>query len=173
MDVTPTLETQRLVLRGWHERDFAPVAQFYADDAQSVFVGGPRSRRETSLWLMARVGQWAWRGYGAFAIEERDSGAFVGWCGVNHYVDMADPSVQYALMPDHRGKGYMTEAGRRALDFTFAASGRDRLATTIHAANKASQHTARQIGGVPDGTTAVEDGHRVDVWHFSPLGGGP
>ena len=166
-----TLETDRLVLRGWRESDFAPLAAFYADDPESVFVGGPRRGGDVVMWFMARLGQWALRGYGSFVITERASDAFAGWCGVNHYVGMREPSIQWALAAPYRGKGYMTEAGRAALDFVFRASGRGLLMTTIHPANTASQKTARRLNGAPDGTTVVDDDETVDVWWFSPVGG--
>ena len=168
LTAAPTFETERLTLRGWRERDFAPLARFYADDPDSVFVGGPRERQSTALWFLAREGQWVLRGYGAFVIEERASGAFAGWCGVNHYPDMAEPHVQYALVSAHRGKGYMTEAGRRVFEFLFAATGRGALLTTIHPKNTSSQAAARRLGAVPTGATEVDDGETVDVWRFAP-----
>lgn len=163
---TPTFETERLILRGWEQRDFAALVDFYANDPASIFVGGPRRGRDVAMWFMARMGQWALRGYGALAIEERASGAFAGWCGVNHYPDMNEPHVQYALVAAHRGKGYMTEAGRRVFAALFAVTGRDALLATIHPKNSASQATARRLGAAPTGETVLDDGHTVDVWRF-------
>ncbi len=167
----PTFETERLVLRGWAESDFAPLSAFYADDPDAVFVGGPRRGGDVVMWFMARLGQWALRGYGSFVITLRDNDAWLGWCGVNHYVDMSAPSIQWALAAPYRGNGYMTEAGRVALDFTFKASGRDTLMTTIHQKNPTSQATARRLGGVPTGATEVDDGETVDIWRFSRVWG--
>jgi RimJ/RimL family protein N-acetyltransferase len=169
--VVPTLETDRLILRGWAESDFAPLSAFYASDPGSVFVGGPRRGSNVVMWFMARFGQWAVRGYGTFVVAERRGTGFAGWCGVNHYVGMDEPSVQWALAAPYRGKGYMTEAGRAALDFVFEASGRDTLMTTIHPANTASQKTARRLGGGATGECEVDDGETVDMWRFSRLGG--
>jgi RimJ/RimL family protein N-acetyltransferase len=163
----PIIETERLILRGWAESDFAPLSAFYADDPQAAFVGGPRRGSDVVMWFMSRLGQWAMRGYGTFAIAERGSGTWLGWCGVNHYVDAEQPTVQWALLAPHRGKGYLTEAGRPALDFVFQASGRETLRTTIHPKNPTSQATARRLGGVPTGETEVDEGHVVDVWTFA------
>jgi RimJ/RimL family protein N-acetyltransferase len=170
--LVPTFETERLVLRGWHESDFAPLAAFYADDPDAVFVGGPRRGSDVVLWFMARFGQWAMRGYGSFVIMERSSGTWLGWCGVNHYVDMSEPIVQWALAAPYRGKGYMTEAGQPALDFLFKASTSGALLTTIHPANAASQRLARRLGGAPTGLREVDDGETVDFWRFVKSGSG-
>ncbi len=168
----PTIETERLILRGWTESDFAPLSAFYADDPDSVFVGGPRHGSDVVLWFMARFGQWALRGYGSFVIAERGGADFVGWCGVNHYVAAEVPTIQWALLAPYRGKGYLTEAGRVALDFVFQASGRETLRTTIHPKNPNSQATARRLGGALTGETRVVDGgHALDVWSFSQLRG--
>lgn len=167
----PTLETDRLVLRSWAESDFAPLSAFYADDPASVFVGGPRRGADVVMWFMARLGQWAMRGYGSFVIAEKSGADFIGWCGVNHYIGMPEPNIQWALTAPCRGKGYMTEAGRAALDFVFEASGRTSLMTTIHPTNIASQHTARRLNGAPTGEREVDDGETVDVWQFPRFGG--
>jgi RimJ/RimL family protein N-acetyltransferase len=168
--VVPTFETERLVLRGWAESDFAPLSAFYADDPASVFVGGPRRGSDVVMWFMARFGQWVMRGYGTFVIAERNGADFCGWCGVNHYVDMVEPEVQWALISAYRGKGYMTEAGRSALDFVFAASGRETLRTTIHPKNPTSQATAGRLNGAPTGEREVDEGETVDVWRFQRVG---
>ncbi len=168
--VVPTFETERLVLRGWAESDFAPLSAFYADDPASVFVGGPRRGSDVVMWFMARFGQWAMRGYGSFVIAQRTGANFVGWCGVNHYVDADEPTVQWALLAPYRGQGYLTEAGRPALDFVFQASGCESLRTTIHPKNPTSQATARRLNGTPTGKQVVDDGEVCDVWRFGRVG---
>jgi RimJ/RimL family protein N-acetyltransferase len=166
----PTIETKRLVLRGWSECDLEPLRAFYADDPASAFVGGPRQRNETVLWLMARLGQWYLRGYGSFVITERGRDEFLGWCGANHYFGSSEPTLQWALIARARGKGYMAEAGHPTLDFLFKVIGRQTLLTTIHPANVSSQATARRLGGAPTGSIVVDDGHDVEAWQFQRIG---
>ena len=120
-------------------------------------------------WLGSANG--ALRGYGSFVIAEKNGADFIGWCGVNHYVGMTEPGIQWALTAPHRGKGYMTEAGRTALDFAFQASNRNTLMTTIHPTNVTSQHTARRLNGAPTGEREVDVGETVDLWRFSRVGG--
>lgn len=162
----PTIETKRLVLRGWSECDLAPLSTFYANDPDAVFVGGPRQRDETNMWLMARLGQWSLRGYGSFVITERGHDEFLGWCGANHHLGDLEPTLQWALIAPARGKGYMAEAGRSTLEFLFQVTNRETLHTTIHPANATSQATARRLGGAPTGSTVIDDGHEVEVWQF-------
>jgi RimJ/RimL family protein N-acetyltransferase len=164
--IAPTLETKRLVLRGWWESDLAPLIAFYASDPASMFVGGPRRHDEVVMWLMARFGQWSLRGYGSFAMTEKGSDALIGWCGANHYIGGEELMLQWALLEPARGKGYMAEAGRAALDFLFQATGNSFLRTTIHPSNAASKSTARRLGGAPTGATRVEDGHELEIWTF-------
>jgi len=67
----PTLETERLILRAHREEDFRAEAEFYATDA-SRFVGGPQPEHRTWRMLAMMVGHWAFRGFGFWALEEKN-----------------------------------------------------------------------------------------------------
>ena len=80
----PTLETERLLLRGWRPDDFAPYAAMLADAETARFIT-PQARALTqaeawdaTLWL---VGHWQMLGHGMFVVEERVTGAFLGRVG--------------------------------------------------------------------------------------------
>lgn len=172
MTAIPTIETERLILRPWRHSDFAPVAAFYADDPSSRFVSGPRDPAHAEMWFLARFGDWALRGFGTLAFEEKASGRWIGWCGINQYVTWPEPGVQYALTASARGHGYMVEGARPTLDYMFRASGRDRFETTIHPTNAASKAVARKLGARPTERMEMDDGQLCEVWIFSPSRGG-
>ena len=80
----PTLETPRLILRGWRPGDFAPYAAMLADAETARFItaaGRALSEEEAwneTVWL---IGHWQLLGYGMFVVEERGTGAFLGRVG--------------------------------------------------------------------------------------------
>ncbi len=114
--VTPTIETERLRLRGWRNGDLAPLAAFYAFDPGSAWVGGPLDETEAWRRLMSFAGHWSLNGYGLFAIESKDSRAWIGWCGLWKPVDFPETELGWTLVEAARGKGYVAEAapGARA-----------------------------------------------------------
>ena len=43
------------------------------------------------------LGQWALRGYGVWACEKIDGGAFIGAVGIFHPLDWPEPEIIYSL----------------------------------------------------------------------------
>ena len=79
----PRLTTQRLVLRGFEERDFDAYAEMMANPEVARFLGDGRALPRGEAWrqLAYIVGHWQLRGFGLWAVEERESGALVGRIG--------------------------------------------------------------------------------------------
>ena len=57
-------------------------------------------------------------------------------------------AVCWALSPDHRGKGYASEAVKAAIDWTFNNKITDRLISLIHPCNVKSIAVAERVGEV-------------------------
>ena len=77
------LQTERLILRQWREEDFEPFADFYGDEEMARYVGGPCSREQAWRRMAAEIGHWTLRGYGYWAVEEKETREFVGGVGVS------------------------------------------------------------------------------------------
>lgn len=145
----PTLETPRLILRGWRSDDFEPYAAMLADDetARFITVQGrgltrPEAWNETA-WL---VGHWQLLGCGMFVVEERSTGAFLGRVGPLRAPGWPDFEIAWSLAPGARGRGYATEAARAAIDWSFAVFPLDRIVSVIDPRNIASQKVAERLG---------------------------
>jgi RimJ/RimL family protein N-acetyltransferase len=79
-----TRETPRLILREWELTDFEPYAAMVADPAVMKFLsltGTPMPRFGAWQTFSAIVGHWQLRGFGVFAVTERNTGALVGDVG--------------------------------------------------------------------------------------------
>jgi RimJ/RimL family protein N-acetyltransferase len=81
----PVLETERLKLRPWRGADIAPYTAMLADPGTARFItvdGNPVLDAMTG-WRHAVVmaGHWALHGAGMFAVEEKQTGKFVGRVG--------------------------------------------------------------------------------------------
>jgi RimJ/RimL family protein N-acetyltransferase len=94
------------------------------------------------------LGQWELRGTGQWALEENATGSFVGRAGLHHPAcdDWPGVEVGWVLHPDHWGRGYATEAARRAIDFAFHELDLDRVCSVILPENERSIAVARRLG---------------------------
>lgn len=102
---------------------------------------------------MARyVGLWAFLGYGFWAVEERDSGAFVGDVGFTEALRDLDPPISgipeagWVLVPAFHGRGYASEAIQAALDWADRVLGASRTVALIASENAASLRLGKRFG---------------------------
>lgn len=141
----PTFASDRLTLRMFRDEDFEGMARFYAHPV-SEFYGGPVGREEAWRKFAAYPGHWALRGFGPWALEERASGTFVGVCGLWYPDGWPEPEITWALLPEHHGKGFATEAGLRALRAAYEHFGWDTAISVIALDNPASAAVATRMG---------------------------
>jgi len=149
----PVLETERLRMCGHRLEDFADCAAMWADPVVTRHIGGkPFSEEEVWTRLLRYVGHWTLMGFGYWAIEERDTGNFVGELGFADYKRDIVPSIKgvpelgWALVSRVHGKGYATEAVRAAVAWGEAHFGPARTVCIIHPENLASIRVAEKCG---------------------------
>lgn len=145
----PQLETERLRLTAFGDRHFEAYASMLADASSTRFVGDGQPLDRMNAWrsMAMLLGHWALRGYGMWAVELRDSGQFIGRVGLHNPEGWPDIELGWMLMPQFRGHGYATEAGRAALDFAFSRGKVLRAISLIRIDNTASERVARRLGG--------------------------
>ena len=168
----PTLHTERLILRGWRASDIDRMVEFYADPV-SNFVGGPMTPEKVWQQVAGYVGGRDMRGYGIFALEERETGAFVGYCGPYYPPLWPEPEIAWGLMPHAHGKGYATEAATRALAHARDDLGWDTAISAVEITNIPSQRVAERLGAVRENERRVVGASGFDAIifrHPSPLG---
>lgn len=73
-----TIETDRLVLRRWTAEDFESYRDYYADEENARFVGGRRHPDDAWRRLAMEIGHWELRGFGRWAVVEKETGSLVG-----------------------------------------------------------------------------------------------
>jgi len=166
MHAAPILTTDRLILRGWRESDFAALTAMMADPDVARYLtvdGRPPDNVQTWRSMAVFVGHWALRGYGLFAVEERATGAFVGRVGPWRPEGWPGFEIGWGLARAYWGRGYATEAARAAGDWAFAAFGLENVISLIHVDNVASQAVARRLGERPQSAT-MHAGQPHTIW---------
>lgn len=144
----PVLETERLRLRGFTEDDTEPLFALMQDLDVVRYIGDRRvpTRQETWRAIAAYLGHWALRGYGLWAVDDRDSGELVGRIGILNPLEWPGPEVAYTIGKRWWGRGLATEGARAALDWGFEHLEVDELISLIDPANAASIAVATRLG---------------------------
>ena len=107
-----------------------------------------------------------------WAVEERKSGKVIGMINYHHrLVREKRVDVGWLTLPQHQGKGYMTEAGRALLRHLFDDLRIHKVEALIQRANKASVALAKRLGFRLEGGP-IRDRWLVDgKWHSVMLYG--
>ena len=117
------LETQRLILRSWEERDLDPFAAMCADARVMETLGPVMSRDEADALIARCKAMEAEHGHTFWALESREDGSFLGWCGLIR--GTAGPiegkaEIGWRLAHHAWSKGFAKEAALASLHWGFA-----------------------------------------------------
>lgn len=150
------LTTDRLLLRRWHGSDRAPFAALNADPEVMRYFPSTRTRAESDALVDRLDAAIEADGFGLWAVERRDSGAFVGFVGLSR--PSFDPAlvgqveIGWRLAREAWGQGVATEAAREVVRFAFDPSGADlpALVSFTAATNDPSRRVMRRLGMTHD-----------------------
>ncbi|PTK35178.1 GNAT family N-acetyltransferase, partial [Staphylococcus nepalensis] len=78
------LETQRLKLRDWEDKDLLPFQKMNANRQVRRFFPSILSYRRSELDMQAMQKQLKQSGIGLFAVELKESGEWIGFIGLNY-----------------------------------------------------------------------------------------
>ena len=121
------VETPRLVLRQWRERDVVPFTSMNADHRVMEYFPDIYSKEKTRS-LVARVSQdIIQNSWGFWAAERKDTGEFIGFIGINPVREGVPfaPCVDigWRLAVKHWQQGFATEGAKAALEYGFDCVG--------------------------------------------------
>jgi ribosomal-protein-alanine N-acetyltransferase len=150
----PILVTERLVLRELREDDLAESHRIFSDPEAMRYVGKPphTSLAETQLFLSRNQQLFPARSGVRWAITLAGDDRLIGSCG--HWRLMKEhhrSEIGYDLLPEHWGKGIMTEALRAVLHFGFSRMGLHSTEAQIEPDNLRSRRVLEKLGFQRDG----------------------
>ncbi len=154
------LETDRLLLRQWRPDDFDHYAEYYADEELARYIGGACDRQQAWRRWAAEIGHWTLRGYGFWAVEEKQTGNLAGCVGLWFPDGWPELELGYWLMPIAQGKGYATEASLASREYAYEVVGAKTLVSYIHPDNQASKRVAERLGAHLEKT--------IELMNFGP-----
>ena len=151
--VPERLETERLLLRCFKDEDWLGLHKIYGDARAVKYTSGkPVDKFLSWRRLATLVGHWQLRGYGPYAVVEKNSGHVIGPIGLWYPPEWPEPEIKYSLAPEFWGKGYATEAGLAVKHMAGDHLKWKRLISLILTGNEASKKLAQRLGGVYEKT---------------------
>ncbi|MGE0588393.1 MAG: GNAT family N-acetyltransferase [Cyclobacteriaceae bacterium] len=145
--VPTQLETDRLSLRMFRHDDWKQMHAYYGDEESMRYTTG-RTLTEGETWrtMAGAVGHWQLRGYGPYAVEEKNSGSLIGIVGLWYPNDWPEPEIKWGIIRSHWGNGYAAEAARAVKKMAYANLEDCKLISLIFKENANSIRVAKALG---------------------------
>jgi ribosomal-protein-alanine N-acetyltransferase len=142
------IETARMRLRMFAPSDLDAMCEITRDPEVMRYVGHgrPLTREETEANLTSIVSAFRRRGFGRWAIEKKDDGALIGYCGLSMGNEEVGVELAYMLARREWGSGLATEAGRACLRYGFERLGREAIAGLTMRDNHRSRRVLERVG---------------------------
>ncbi len=153
----PQLETERLILRGFREQDLDAYAEMNADPEVTRYIGNGQTLTRAEAWrnMAMMLGHWQLRGYGMWAVEERQSGETIARIGCWEPEGWPGFEIGWMVRRAYWGRGLATEGARAAMDYAFRELQRSRVISLIRPENAPSRRVAEKLGQKLEGTTEI------------------
>ncbi|MDI9240196.1 GNAT family N-acetyltransferase [Lysobacter sp. LF1] len=146
MQLGPSLETPRLILRPPQAGDFEAWAAFKADAEATRHIGGIEPRSAAYRSFAAMVGVWYLQGSAMFSVIEKATGEWVGRVGPWQPEGWPGTEVGWSIVRDRWGRGYGPEAAVAAIDWAFDELHWSEVIHTIAPDNVNSKAVAAKLG---------------------------
>jgi RimJ/RimL family protein N-acetyltransferase len=152
--VQGSLTTDRLILRRWRASDRKPFQALNADPRVMEFFPALLTPEESDEGINRVERHFDRHGFGLYAAELIETGAFIGFIGLNV------PSFEAPFMPaveigwrlacDYWGQGLATEGARAVVHYAFEELRLPSLVSFTTTANLRSRRVMEKIGMVHD-----------------------
>lgn len=146
----PVVRTRRLLLRGWTDADREPFAAMNGDPRVMRYFPSVLTAEQSDALVRTIADGWRRRGFGLWAVERLDSGAFIGFVGLSSpsWSAAALVEVGWRLAAEHWGQGFAPEAAGAALEMAFdvVALPDDEVVSFTTASNTASRRVMEKLG---------------------------
>ena len=158
--IIPEVLTERLIMRGFSDADLDELAAISADPEVTRWVGDENglSREESWRRMAYWLGHWVLRGFGQWALIERDTGTLVGRAGLLRPEGWPGLEVGWLVAREHWGRGFAPEAGRASMEWAREELAADHIISLIEDENHRSARVAEKLGMKVEGRTHIVDG---------------
>ena len=171
MKLPPVIETARLIIRRHLAEDREPFVQFMTDDEATRYLTFDAEQRTPEG--AAKLFDYVLESYNtedpvfALAIVDKETGAYVGSCGLSALTDdKSGVECYYSLLPRYWGWGFATEASLAMLYYAFEKLDLEKVNAHVSGNNAKAWNVARNLGMRdmgPCDCAAVPDCRRFEI----------
>lgn len=141
------LETSRLQLRTFALQDAQDLFHLNADPLVLKYTGDLafKDENEASDFIL-HYDHYREYGYGRWAVIDRESEVFLGWCGLKYSSEKKETDIGFRLQRRYWGKGFATEAAKACMNYGFTELGLTRIVGRAQTKNIPSLKVLEKIG---------------------------
>ncbi|MBD3414484.1 MAG: GNAT family N-acetyltransferase [Candidatus Aminicenantes bacterium] len=169
LKIPERLETDRLYIRPFENKDWEPFFSFMRDEVATQYLSFIKEQKtyqgaeELFHLILERYGKE--NQIFVLAVIRKSDDQYVGAVGLLPVEGGTDAEVFYSLIPKYWGKGYATEATHRLFAYVFSESDINRIVASIYPMNKASEKVAKRVGMIYKGFVMRElQGSKVKLY---------
>lgn len=144
------IETPRLGLRNWVDADIPAFVEMNQDIKVMEHFTRTLTAEETKEWVQRIKKQITDQGFGLWAVEIKETNAFIGFVGLSIPQFQTDftPCVEigWRLASEYWGKGYAQEAARACLHYGFNHLDLKEIVSFTSLFNTRSMNVMKKIG---------------------------
>ncbi|MEO6301798.1 MAG: GNAT family N-acetyltransferase [Bacteroidia bacterium] len=147
------IETERLILREILPSDEDGLFKLDSDpEVHRYFGNKPVENKDQVKEVIQFIrGQYVTNGIGRWAVIEKGSNNFIGWCGLKLHTETVNDHIHfydlgYRLIKKHWGKGYGTESAKACLKYGFEQMDLKEIYAMIDTENEASRKVLQKLG---------------------------
>ncbi len=145
--MTLVIETERLQLRELHVGD---AAHFYALNSNTNVLKYTGDTAFESVLeaehFLRNYHEYEVNGYGRWAVLDKFSGEFLGWCGLKYVAEVDETDIGFRFFENHWNKGFATESARACLHYGFEQLNLKSIIGRAMAENRASIKVLEKLG---------------------------
>jgi ribosomal-protein-alanine N-acetyltransferase len=141
------LETGRLRLREFAFSDAQDIFLLNSDPEVVRYTGDfPFEDVKAAETFLKSYADYQKNGFGRWAVIDKNSGDFLGWCGLKFTADKSETDIGFRFFKRHWNKGYASESAKACLEYGFKSLGLTTIIGRAMADNKASVNVLEKIG---------------------------
>ena len=142
------LETERLRLRLFTRDAGQIMFELNSDPEVIKYADTPARDLEEAMQRLEQGPLFDYEkyGYGRFAVELKETGKVIGFCGIKYLPEIELPEVGYRYLTEYWGRGIGTEAARACIEFARDDLKIKKLVALIIPENIASIKLAEKLG---------------------------
>lgn len=146
----PILETEQLLLRELTLEDLPAWHAILSDPETMRYYPQPFDEAKTRSWIDWNLANYREYGFGLWAVVLKETGAFVGDCGITmqniHGDGRLYPEIGFHIGRPYWRRGYASQAASACLRYAFAHTGFDEVFCYQKWTNVPSRRTAEKLG---------------------------